>query len=110
MESLKQAFQRTVPDADERELLRREYGLEAISNLYQEALKLEHDPASAFAESLNAQLLVIRSKGKYLTCIHLQATFSVHFAMHIGLLTASHVDWKIQVYALMVPFLLLVQY
>ena len=62
MESLEQAFQKAVPDADERELLRREYGLEATTNVYQGAPDLEDYPASAFAKFLNAQLLVIRSK------------------------------------------------
>lgn len=87
MESLKQAFQKAVPNADERELLRREYGADAITKLYQGAVDLEDDPATAFAKSLNAQLLIIKSKGKLLTCIHLQATVSVNFTIILVCLT-----------------------
>ena len=65
MDQLQHAFERAVPDPDDRELLKRKCGEENIQNIYKGAIDLKIPPETAFAKILVVQLQMMRDEGTF---------------------------------------------
>ena len=65
MDQVQQAFERAVPDPDDRELLKRKCGEESIQNIYKGAVDLKIHPETAFAKILVVQLQMMRDEGAF---------------------------------------------